>query len=215
MHVSLNRFYGSLDRPIPIRSRLVLGLLTLLVAASFAFPLWRIFMRAPQYPQGLSVDIYAYKIEAGHGGEDLQEINDLNHYIGMSPIDRASLSDLDWIPFALGILLLLLLRTALIGNLRTLVDLLTLSLYLGAFSMARFAYRLYVLGHNLNPQAAIKLGPFMPAVLGTKQLGNFTVSSFPMQGTLCLGVFVGVLGGLVAVHMFLVHRGLTDEPEKS
>src|SRR5665213_536971 len=206
MHVSLSRFYDSLDRPIPWRSRIILGLLSILVVATFIFPLWRIFMRAPQYPRGLSVDIYAYKIEGGHDGEDLQEINDLNHYIGMTSIDRTQLSDLDWIPFALGALLLLLLRTALVGNMRSLVDLLVLSMYLGAFSMARFGYRLYVLGHNLNPQAAIKLGPFMPALLGTKQLGNFRVSSFPMQGTLCLIFFVGILAALAARQLFVVHR---------
>jgi hypothetical protein len=43
-------------------------------------------------------------LDGDHDGHDITEINELNHYIGMKPSDRAALTDLDWIPFALGLL---------------------------------------------------------------------------------------------------------------
>ena len=107
---------------------------------------------APQYPGGLDLEIYAYTVEG-----DLDEINTLNHYIGMSRIDRTTLSDLDWIPFALGALILLALRVAAVGDVRSLIDLLVISSYFGVFSLARFYYRLYVFGHNLDDRAPFEL----------------------------------------------------------
>jgi hypothetical protein len=187
----LDRFYRHLGRPLDFRSRIALALLTIPLVMSFTAPLWNIHMLAPQYPQGLDLDIYAHTIEG-----DIQEVNTLNHYIGMARIDRAALSDLDWIPFALGALLMLTLRVAAIGDNRSLVDLLVLFVYFSAFSMGRFAYKLYVFGHNLDPTAPFTVDPFTPAIFGTKQIANFTTTSMPRGGTIWIGVFAT---GLVAV----------------
>jgi hypothetical protein len=190
----INRFYRSLDRPLHFRSRFVLGLLVIPLALAFSAPLWIIAMEAPQYPEGLRLEIYAHTV-----GGDVNEVNTLNHYIGMGTIDRASLSDLDWIPFALGALILLGLRVAAIGDIRSLADLLVLFVYFSAFSMARFAYRLYVFGHDLDPKAPFDVEPFTPAILGSKTVANFTITSFPGGATLWVGLF-GL--GLVAVTLW-------------
>ena len=125
-------------------------------------------------------------------------MNTLNHYIGMAPIDRSSLTDLDWLPFALGGLILLMLRVAAIGDNRSLVDLLVLFSYFSAFSMARFAFKLYVFGHDLDPRAPFTVEPFMPALLGSKQIANFTTTSLPEAGSyLMVLVGVGLLATLV------------------
>src|SRR5687767_14669742 len=94
----------------------------LFLVLAFFHPPWRISMEAPQYPNGLYLDIWAYTIEGGNDGQHLAEINNLNHYIGMHTIDRAEFADLDWLPFALGILILLTLRVAVVGNVRSLID---------------------------------------------------------------------------------------------
>src|SRR5262245_1567507 len=122
MKSALARFYEFLDRPIPLWSRGLLVALVIPLALAFAAPLWRISLRAPQYPQGLYMEIYAHKLDGGNGGHDIAEINTLNHYIGMHKIDRAELSELDWMPFALAALALLTLRCAAIGNVRILID---------------------------------------------------------------------------------------------
>lgn len=174
---ALDRFYEFLETPIKMPARIVLALLVVPLLLVFTQPLWNISMKAPQYPNGLSLDIFAHKVEGGNNGNDIREISTLNHYIGMAPISREQLSDLDWIPFALGVLVILALRVAAIGNVRMLVDLAVVSIYFSIFALARFVYRLYVLGHDLDPRAPVTVDPFMPAIFGTKQIANFTVTS--------------------------------------
>jgi copper chaperone NosL len=194
MHEWLTALNRALSRPLHGGARvLVLALLVPLGVAAVA-PLWTLKMAAPQYPAGLELRIYPYTVEG-----DIQEVNTLNHYIGMSPIDRASLSDLDWLPFAIGAAGLLILRVAALGDLRALVDLVALFTYFGAFSMARFAYTLYVFGHNLSPDAPFSVEPFTPVVLGTGQVANFTITSLPATGAWALSGVGVVLLAVLAV----------------
>ena len=195
MQQSLDKFYRFLDRPLFPWSRLILLALAVPLVLTFTAPLWRISMIAPQYPDGLYMEIYAHKIDGGNHGQHIKEINTLNHYIGMHKIDRAELSDLDWIPFALGLLFVLTLRCAAVGNVRALIDLLVIGGYIGLFAFGKFVYKLYVFGHNLDPDAPIKLDPFTPAIFGTKQIANFSTRSYPQMGAIYIGIFfVGVLG---------------------
>lgn len=206
MPTKLERFYAWLAMPIAPWARVALALAVIPLALSFTQPLWNIHMLAPQYPQGLSLDIYVHTIEGGNEGRDLPEINVLNHYIGMRKIDRTELSDLDWIPFAIGALSLLALRVAAIGDVRALIDLSVLLVYFSAFSLGRFAFKLYTFGHNLDPRAPVTVEPFTPAILGTKQIANFTTASYPRGGTFLIGVFALVVVGLTAWHLLAPWR---------
>lgn len=181
---SLDRFQQHLGEPLSTRARVALVALVVPLLLSFTGPLWVMDMKAPQYPEGLRLEILSYTVRG-----DVSEVNTLNHYIGMATIDRAALSDLDWIPFAVGALALLALRVAAIGDRRSLVDLFVLFAYFSVFSMARFAYKLYVFGHELDPHAPFDVEPFTPAILGTKEIANFTVTSLPSTGTIWLGLF--------------------------
>ncbi|MBK7857827.1 MAG: hypothetical protein IPJ65_04210 [Archangiaceae bacterium] len=201
MKLYADRFYAFLSQPLLPRTRLVLAALVVPLAFAFTQPLWRISMEAPQYPQGLTLDIFATHLEGGNGGQHLQEINTLNHYIGMHKLDRAAMADLDWIPFALGALFILTLRVAAIGNVRALVDLVVMSTYVSGFAFARFIYMLWTFGHDLSPDAPVKVKPFMPAVLGSKQIANFTTHSLPSLGSALLGVFVVGLVGVLVWHL--------------
>ncbi|MCX5748150.1 MAG: hypothetical protein NT062_37300, partial [Proteobacteria bacterium] len=79
MHPAIEKFYAFLDRPLFGWSRLVLLLLTVPLVLTFTRPLWKISMTAPQYPQGLYMEIYTHKIEGGNDGQHIKEINTLNH----------------------------------------------------------------------------------------------------------------------------------------
>ena len=203
---SLDSFYAFLDRPLYLRARVALAALVIPLALTFTSPLWRISMTAPQYPNGLHMDIYTHKVDGGHDGHDISEINELNHYIGMHPIDRAALTDLDWIPFALGLLALLTLRCAAIGNVRALIDLVVVSGYVATFAFARFIYKLWYFGHSMSPDAPIKLEPFTPAIIGKKQVANFAVESWPQGGTLYITVFLLGVVGIAAWHLIAGRR---------
>lgn len=195
-----DRLAESLDRPIGATARIGLLIVVALLGLSFVQPLWRIAMTAPQYPKGLSVDIYLYKVEGGREGRDVAEINSLNHYIGMAPIDREQLGDLDWMPFAFLFLILMTLRAAAIGNGRDLIDVCVMITFVTATAMFRFAYKLYVLGHTLDPKAPFRTEPFMPVVVGMKQIANFTTWAYPLGAAGMIGVAILLCYALTGWH---------------
>jgi copper chaperone NosL len=190
MHQLLRSTHRFIDRPLSLASRGVLLLGIAALAAGAFLPLWRIRLVAPQYAEGLTLEMYSHQITAGNGGQDLAEINTLNHYIGMKPIAQADFAEMTWMPFAIGIFALLALRAAALGRIGHLVDLAVLFGYFGAFSMATFAYRLWSYGHHLAPDAPIRMPGFMPVLIGHQQIANFVQSSLPMAGTACMGAFL-------------------------
>lgn len=204
-------FYNFLDRPLFWWARVALLLLVIPLAIGATQPLWRIALRAPQYPNGLWMEIYTHKVEGGNKGQHIKEINTLNHYIGMHKIDRGELSDLDWIPFAIGLLVLLALRCAAIGNIRTLIDLVVLTGYVSIFAFGRFIYKMYVFGHNLDPTAPLKVEPFTPAIFGTKQIANFTTTSTPQLGSILIGVFATGSAILLVWHLIAGRLAMVRE----
>lgn len=206
MKLMLDRFYKWLESPLIPWSRALLLALLIPMAVSFWFPLWRVSMTAPQYPNGLYVDIYSYKVEGGDEGNHLTEINILNHYIGMKHIDRALYSELDWLPFAFGALMLLALRTATVGTVRSLLDLSVLTVYVFGFAFFRYAYKLYVLGHTLDPAAPMHVDPFMPVIVGKKQVANFLTEAWPQLGAYLAGVFILGVMGLTLWHLIAGRR---------
>ncbi|MGB5266317.1 MAG: hypothetical protein WBN30_07000 [Polyangiales bacterium] len=201
MSNAMDAFYRFLDEPIFPWARIVLALLTIFVGLSFTAPMWHINMKAPQYPQGLDLYIYSYKVDGGNDGNDVQEINVLNHYIGMAPLDRAALSDLDWIPFLFAAMIILALRTALIGKVGSMLDLLVMTTYAGAFGFGRLYYKLYTFGHNLDPRAPVTIEPFMPVMLGKKQIANFLTEAGPGLGTWYVTIFATGLTLLLLIHL--------------
>jgi hypothetical protein len=155
-----------------------------------ALPLWQMTMISNQYPEGLRVWIYTYKLTG-----DLQEINTLNHYIGMHPLAEEYFPELRILPFsfALGGLLCLLAVALKHRWITTLV--LVGGGVSGLATMGVLIYRLYTYGHNLDPRAAIDIEPFMPPPIGINQLANFRVTTFFHLGSL---LFILALIGLLA-----------------
>jgi hypothetical protein len=202
MRAAADNFWDFLDAPLRGRARLLLVLLVVPLLLSFAFPLWQIRMKAPQYPDGLKMDIWSYQVVGGNDGHDIQEINVLNHYIGMHTITREELRDLDWIPFGVVAMALLALRAALLGNVRTLIDLSMIAFYISAVAFGRVVWMLYDFGHHLDPKAPVKIEPFMPVVIGSKQIANFLTHSMPQLGSLLMGAFTIGVWGITAWYLW-------------
>jgi hypothetical protein len=178
-----NRF---LEHPLDLGPRGLVVLAALLLIPVYVLPLWRMTMFAPQYPDGLRLAIYSHKLEGGNGGQDIKEINLLNHYIGMKDLTAADFTEFKWMPFVVGALVLLFLRAPIHGKMSALLDVFVLFLYFGLFSLWSFAYKLYRYGHDLSPEAAVKVDPFMPPLIGHKKLANFEVYSYPAAGSYLL-----------------------------
>ena len=193
----VSAMHSILDRPVNRTGRILLLAATLMLLLGGTLPLWRISLVAPQYAEGLTLDMYAYQIVAGNKGQDLAEINTLNHYIGMKPIAQADFAEMTWMPFAIGVFALLALRAVVMGRIGHLVDLGVLFVYFGAFSLGTFAYRLWSYGHHLDAHAPMRVAPFTPVVIGSQQIANFVQTSLPMAGTVCMGLFLAALCGAI------------------
>jgi hypothetical protein len=171
------------------RARVLVAAAGVAMLAAIFFPLWQMTMVSNQYPEGLRMLIYTYKLSG-----DLQEINTLNHYIGMHPLDAEHFTELRVLPYSFGLGGLLCLLAAGLG--RRLITTLVLAggMVSGLGSMGLMLYELYNYGHNLDPKAAIDVPPFMPAPIGVNKLANFHVTTFFHLGS---ALFIAALVLLV------------------
>lgn len=178
-------------------SRVVLAVSALALVAGFFLPLWSISLEAPQYPEGIGLQIRVNTI-TGTKRHDLDNINKLNHYIGMKSIEPDAIPELKLMPWVLGFLVLAGLAAAALGRRWMLFAWLALLAVVGVAGMVDFWLWGYDYGHNLDPTAAIKVPgmTYQPPLVGSKALLNFVAHSWPALG----GWFViggGVLTGLV------------------
>lgn len=173
-------------------SRILTAVAALLLLAVYVFPLWRYDLGAPQYPEGLEMTIWAHKI-----GGKLALVNQLNHYIGMKEIHPDSIAELRWIPWLVALLSASGLVVAVIGRFSWLVVWFALLAALGLAGLVDFYWWLYDYGTNLSPDAPIKLPPFVPPLIGTQDLANFEVSSYPAAGG--VAAFVAGVAAALAV----------------
>ena len=166
------------------RSRLLTLAASLLLIGMFVLPIWRIDLTAPQYPEGLGMEIHINTIQ-GLTPYDLERINNLNHYIGMKAIDPEVIPELSVMPWLVGSVIVGGLIVAALGWRPLLLS------WAGGFAgvavigLADFWRWTYDYGHNLDYENAIIKVPgmtYQPPLIGTKQLLNFTASSWPSAG---------------------------------
>jgi hypothetical protein len=176
------------EAPLGLRSRILIFVAALMVIPTFFFPLWQMTLYSNQFPEGLELDIYSYKLEGAktQNRDDLKEINALNHYIGMRPLVDDDFTEFKWIPFVVGATALLALRALVVGKMDKLVDLFILFTYFGGFSLWSFRHKLYLYGHNLDATAAVKVPAFTPPLFGHQTMANFEVYNYPALGSYCM-----------------------------
>jgi nitrous oxidase accessory protein len=187
---------------MPVLSRVLLGIAALLLAVAFVVPVWRISLIAPQYPEGLGMLIRVNTI-TGIKPADLDNINGLNHYIGMKTIVPDAIPVLDVMPVALGVLVAIGLLSALYGRRWAGWAWLGLIAAGGTAAMYEFWKWSYDYGHNLAPDAIIKVPgmTYQPPLIGTKQLLNFTAASWPAAGAIAAALaFVVALAALLLAY---------------
>ncbi|MBP8726194.1 MAG: nitrous oxide reductase accessory protein NosL [Saprospiraceae bacterium] len=160
-------------------SRWIVFFASLLLIVTFFVPVWRIDLFAPQYPEGLTMNIWLYTITG-----DVEIINGLNHYIGMKEITVDMFPEFAFLVYIVGFYILLGLLVAWFGRLAILFWYLVFTAFGGVFSMFDFYRWAYEYGHNLDPTAAIKVPglSYQPPLIGHKRLLNFDAYSQPDVG---------------------------------
>lgn len=189
------------------RMRLLLGLTMVVGLAALVLPLWEVRLGAPQYPEGLGLRIFAHTV-AGIKPQDLQNINGLNHYIGMQEIKPDAIPELTFMPWIIAGLLFAGAAVAWRGSRRALAIWLVAFALLGAVGLWDFWRWEYDYGHNLDMDKAIIIVPdmtYQPPLIGSKQLLNFTATAWPGLGALALGV--PFLAGVLALVVGRRHEG--------
>ncbi|GBD23848.1 hypothetical protein HRbin29_01521 [bacterium HR29] len=140
-----------------------------LLGLSMLLPLWKLKLVAPQYPNGLYLTAYGYRMEG-----DIEEINRLNHYIGMKPIEPDSVWELKLFLVAMPVLIALTAAAAFLARRRLHRTLIRALLWTPPlFFLADLQYWLYEFGHDLDPKAALRMEPFTPKVIGPTRVMNF------------------------------------------
>lgn len=193
-------------------ARVLMVVAAALLVVVLVTPIWRIDLLAPQYPEGLGMLIRVNTI-TGIEPNDLNNINGLNHYIGMKAIDPEAIPVLRVMPWVVGALALGALIVAAVGRRGPLLA------WLGAFAIAGTAGMVefwrwgYDYGHNLSPDAPIKVPgmAYQPPLIGSKQLLNFVAASWPDVGGIAAGL--AFVAGAVALWLtFRARRSRLAQP---
>jgi copper chaperone NosL len=173
-------------------SRTIIAIASLALVATFFLPVWFIFLIAPQYPEGLTMNIWLYTIT---GQVDI--INGLNHYIGMKHISSDMFPEFGFLVYIVAFFILFGLVVAITGNRKLLFSYLILTVLGGIAAMYDFYQWGYDYGHNLDPRAAIQVPglSYQPPLIGHKTLLNFDAYSYPdIGGWIVIGAGISVFG---------------------
>lgn len=183
-----------------IQSKIIVIAASLILVLSFFFPIWYIDLEAPQYPEGIGLEIWLNKI-TGQKPNDLVNINGLNHYIGMKEIVPDAIPELKIMPFIIIFLIVFGLISGISGK-RSLVYIwIIMFIMVAAVGIYDFYMWEYDYGHNLNQHAAIKIPgmAYQPPLIGSKMLLNFNAISMPHLGSYIL--VVSVLLAVMALYL--------------
>ncbi len=182
-------------------SKYLLIVASLLLIGMYFTPLWNISLDAPQYPEGLGLEIWINDIR-GENPNDLDKINNLNHYIGMKKIVPDAILELKYMPYIIGFMMLFGLVAAFSNKRGLIVAWVVVFVVLGIAGLYDYYLWAYDYGHNLDMENAIIKIPgmsYQPPLLGSKKLLNFTAVSLPGVGGYLAGI--SILLGIIAAYL--------------
>jgi hypothetical protein len=175
----------------------LLMLAALLLMVSIFLPYWSLTMQAPQYPKGLTVNVYVNHLDG-----DVREIDGLNHYLGMPPLDEGGQFERSISIIALAVLGAVLVAAVFVHSKWAGLLVLPVILFPLIF-LADLWLILYQYGHSIDPQSALggAIQPFTPSLFGEGKIGQF--------GTVAraeIGLYLAVVAAAVAVIGLWFHR---------
>ncbi len=149
-----------------------------LLLVSLFLPYWQLELHAPQYPDNLYLIAYVNHLEG-----DVAEIDTLNHYIGMRPLEEAARIERSLgVYILIGFVILLELASYIHTRWAVLLVLPALT-FPGVFLLDLYLWMRHF-GLNLDPEAPLStaIDPFVPPVLGKGAVGQFETIAMPGPG---------------------------------
>jgi hypothetical protein len=177
----------------------------------YILPLWNIMLGAPQYPEPLGMNIHINGLR-GVNEFDIQNIDGLNHYIGMQTLPKdEDMWEFSTFPVIVGAMVALGFIIGLLGYFGKfsykwfLAWFVVMSVF-GVLGMYDFNSWMVEYGTNLDPNAIMKLTnpdgtpmTYKPPLLGHVKMLNFDVTSLPAPGAWLM--FVGMTLTLLAGYL--------------
>ena len=181
------------------KSQILMFIGALLLGALYVLPLWKITLLAPQYPEPLGLNIHITHLSDGVQYNDVKNIDLLNHYIGMAHLPTEEnvakkevepFIEFTIFPIVIGIMIALGVLVAFKGNKKWYLYWLIVMILLGIAGLFDFYQWLDTYGHDLDPNAILKITDpvtgkpmgYQPPFFGYKKLLNFEVYSYPAMG---------------------------------
>ncbi len=168
-----------------------------LLLLSIFQPYWYMELEAPQYPNGLFLTAYV-----NHLTGDVKEIDGLNHYIGMKPIEQAAAFERAasvWLVVAM----FLLVEGAAFIHSKWAVLLAIPAIGFPVGFLVDLQFWLATFGQNLDPAAPLSssIKPFTPMILGEGGIGQF--KTYAEVG---LGFWFATACSVLTIVGFVFHR---------
>lgn len=175
----------------------IFGTSALLLLMSIFLPYWKLTLHAPQYPSGLSLHVYVNQV-AG----DVQEIDELNHYIGMRSMKDGATLERTLSIVIIGALALLAIAAIYIHS-PVVVFFSLPTFFYPAIFLGDLYFWLWNFGTNLDPHAPLSnaVKPFVPPLLGTGMVGQFkTVATWE------IGLYFSLIAAILVPVALYYHR---------
>ena len=175
----------------------LLALARVLLLVSVFLPYWSMDLDAPQYPEGLYVTAYVNHLEG-----DVREINGLNHYIGMRPLEQAASFERSASVWLIISMFLLVEGAAFVHNRWAVLLALPAVLFPVGF-LVDLHFWLTTFGQNLDPNAPLSASvkPFTPTILGEGGIGQFKTHAQAEWGLWLAGA-----ASVLTIAGFVFHR---------
>lgn len=186
-----------LFRPRFVFPGMLLMLAAAMLIASYFMPYWKMTLLAPQYPKGLHVVAYLNRLEG-----DVREIDGLNHYIGMRPLNEAAQLERQTSAMIIGVTALLVIGGLFVHSRWAALLAVPTVLFPGGFLLDLHLWMAHF-GQNLDPAAPLSssIKPFTPPVWGTGLVGQFkTVADVGP------GWWLAAAAGCVVIVALFFHR---------
>jgi copper chaperone NosL len=194
-------------KKMTILTRILTAIAALSMIAVIYLPIWRIELSAPQYPEGLYMDIWANKL-----GGNIDIINGLNHYIGMKTLHANEFVEFTILPYIFWGFAFLGILTVFVNRKKIFFGYFSLFLLFAVVAMADFYRWEYNYGHNLSSDAPIQVPgqSYQPPLIGYKKLLNFGAYSIPDKGG-----WVMISSGILLLLGVVVEKVKSRQEKKS
>lgn len=176
---------------------LLFGIAAILILISIPLPYWEMELNAPQYPKGLHITAYVNELTG-----DLFEINGLNHYIGMRPLEEAAQLEKAMSRIAIVLLGTLTLVSIFIHT-KWVVLMAIPAITMPAIVLIDLQWWMAKFGTELDPTAPLSnsIDPFIPKVLGRGTIAQF--DTFALPG---IGLYLAILASVLVIVGLYYHR---------